>query len=408
MAIEYPVKIKFDYDNSELSKVQDKVNASPKGKKEKPGTATKKSEILLGGILGKIGIIAAILASLQNILQPILDVISYFVFLGFINLYTVAKDTLDWIKNLMAAMGLIGKEEEPVKPGEEALVAGQKSGIATTDKEPGNIFETLIGWGELAGAWLWENVILGGWQGLINVGQWIWENIIIPGWAHLMYVGDWIWKNIIIAGWEGLIDVGDWIWKNIIIAGWEGLIDVGDWIWENIIIPGWAHLMYVGQWIWTNIVIPGWNIVKNFGIWIWRRIVKPGWDYLKNIGKWIWNTIIEPAWSFLKDVGSRIYNEYIKPAFEYVKNTIKSAIDIVLTYISTLTGGLIGGRQFGGVIPETGPYLLHAGEQVSRGNTTNVSNAPNITINVEGGNDSGIVEEIATRLNEELYAYSRW
>jgi len=65
---------------------------------------------------------------------------------------------------------------------------------------------------------------------------------------------------------------------------------------------------------------------------------------------------------------------------------------------------VLGSFQTGGIIPETGPYLLHKGEEVVRRsevgtNTTNFS--PSITVNVNGGGKvSG--DDIARRVSEQL------
>lgn len=71
----------------------------------------------------------------------------------------------------------------------------------------------------------------------------------------------------------------------------------------------------------------------------------------------------------------------------------------------TVGGGLLGSFQSGGVVPETGPYLLHKGETVVP-NNNNVSN--NVNVNVsgnQGSNPQAIARAVSNELNKQLRKY---
>ncbi len=99
----------------------------------------------------------------------------------------------------------------------------------------------------------------------------------------------------------------------------------------------------------------------------------------------------------------------------YVKRTIKEFGKIPRNITTTHTiernyvggggGGLLGSFQSGGVVPETGPYLLHKGETVVPNDVTN-----NVSVNVSGGGGNGaspqaIAKTVSDELNKQLRKY---
>ena len=61
----------------------------------------------------------------------------------------------------------------------------------------------------------------------------------------------------------------------------------------------------------------------------------------------------------------------------------------------------LGFKQFGGFIPFTGPYMLHAGEKVVPSGQSN--NFGGITVNIMGGGTSSAMgEEIARQIKRYL------
>jgi len=67
-------------------------------------------------------------------------------------------------------------------------------------------------------------------------------------------------------------------------------------------------------------------------------------------------------------------------------------------------------KAFGGIIPEDGLYQMHAGENVSRGNTVGSSGGQtnNITVNVNGNADNSTIDKISQAISLEMRGYSRW
>jgi hypothetical protein len=354
MVVEYPVKIKFNYDESDLKKVKEDLEVD-KGNGKKGG-GNSKTTGLLTGMLGKLGVIAAVLAALNNLIKPLLDAIQYLVFFAFALLLAGIKKIIDGVKSVFS-------------------------------KE------------------FWKAI----WEGIKERAIGLWE-AIKEAFEPIKNAGIWIWNNIIKPAWEFLKDVGLWIWEFILLPAWEFLKDVGIWIWEQIIKPAWEFLLDVGKWIWEQIIKPAWAFIKNVGKWIWQQIIKPAFNFLKEVGKWIWEQIILPAFSFLSDVGMKIWNNIIKPAFSFLKDMGKWIWDIIKSSLGGLFGRGKGNRAFGGTVGETGLYKLHAGETVSRGNTTSVSNAPNITVNIAGGSavSDEMIDQLVSRLTTELNAYTKW
>ena len=334
--VEFPVNVKFKIDKGELNKAKSEINAGTGGK---GGTSGKKSEGLLGGILGKLGIITGILAALNDLIGPLLQLIQLLVFVGLTQL----------IKGIMD----LGTLLQSLFDNTVGLIIDLAKGA----------FDFVINW------------IKDGWEIMKGIGQWIWEKIIKPSW-------------------EFLKDVGKWLWDNVILPSWEFLKDVGQWIWEKILEPAWNFLKDVGKWIWEKIIKPSWEFLKDVGQWIWEKIIKPSWEFLKDAGQWIWEQIIKPAFNFLKDIGQWIW-------------------DLIKSFVSKFFGGgdtANGGRAFGGVVSEDGLYKLHAGETVSRGNTTTINKSPSINIAVNGndGVNDNLVNEIAVRMSRELNTFSRF
>jgi len=84
MTIEYPVKIKFNYDDSELGKIKNKVNTNVSGSAGGKQTTSKKggSGLLstMGKVTGLLGGIAAIMKVLEGPIQVIVQILQILVF----------------------------------------------------------------------------------------------------------------------------------------------------------------------------------------------------------------------------------------------------------------------------------------------------------------------------------------
>lgn len=352
MSITYPVKIKFTYDKSDLKKAEKDI--SPKGEKEKG-----KGGGGIGELLSKLGVIAALVAGLDQILQPILNILQILVFVAVAKLINRVVEIIDAFKALFQG-DIVGFLKKLI--GEDTF----------------KWFQTL-----------WYNI-----QDFATrikpFAEMIWNNYIKPGWEIIKNVGTWLWETIIKPSWNFLLGVGSFIW-DLIVSGFEIIVNFGIWIWEQIVKPSWEYLKKVGVWIWEKIIQPSFNFLKDAGLWIWEKVIEPAFNFLKDVGSWLWDQIIKPAFSFLMNIGDWIW--------DLIKNSVGSIFG----------GKEEGSRAFGGSIPKTGLYKLHAGETVSRGNSTTVNNTPNITINVQGGSVSDeIIDEIARKLTGTLNTYMRW
>ena len=143
MAIEFPVKIKFTKDASELNKIKKEVNvgdASGNG-----GPTGKKVASNTSQILGKLGVIAAILTALKSVLEPILQVIQILVFVAVIFLIKLIQKIIEGVK-----------------------------AVFSPDFWKG-IFEIL----QQGVINLWE-AIKSAFEPIANAGVWVWNNIIGP------------------------------------------------------------------------------------------------------------------------------------------------------------------------------------------------------------------------------------
>ena len=164
--------------------------------------------------------------------------------------------------------------------------------------------------------------------------------------------------------------VGQWLWDNIIIPGFNILLGIGKWLWDNIIVAGFNVLLSVGKWLWDNIITPGWNFLSNVGSLIWNQILKPAWSWFYGVGDKIWSIIssgFNSLVSAIQDVVNRIKNALISLTqpignfFGSVGNAIGNVIK-VHDFIKTPSGviqtdpndfligtknpkGLIGGSQ---------------------------------------------------------------
>ncbi|MGB2579685.1 hypothetical protein AAIR98_001604 [Elusimicrobium simillimum] len=68
--------------------------------------------------------------------------------------------------------------------------------------------------------------------------------------------------------------------------------------------------------------------------------------------------------SLTKNVFGNILQNYTSMIAQMLSNSVISGVTGLLGGGGGLLGGLLGSRETGGPIPQTGPYLLHAGEYV--------------------------------------------
>jgi len=88
-------------------------------------------------------------------------------------------------------------------------------------------------------------------------------------------------------------------------------------------------------------------------------------------------------------------SEKIQALLDLMQKLIDKARNSIIGRALGKIGGVLGSRQSGGIVPFTGPYLLHAGEEVGRSFTF----APIITVNATG-NSLDIANRIKMELNQ--------
>ena len=162
------------------------------------------------------------------------------------------------------------------------------------------------------------------------------------------------WQN----NWFGIRDIVKNVVTNV-IKGIKGLI--------NIITEFVAN---VAKGFWNAV-----NIVKDFAM----NVIK-GFNNLKNTIFNIARNIVEGVINFFSTLPKRIWD--IITSIPVLGDMIKGAAGVVSGVaggVASFLGGILGFRQYGGFIPRTGLYMLHAGETVNTPGT-GMTFAPNITI----------------------------
>ena len=102
----------------------------------------------------------------------------------------------------------------------------------------------------------------------------------------------WLWQNVIIPAWNGIVIAAQWAWANILQPIFNAIVDVIQnflapifiWLWQTIITPVWNGIVAVIQWAWTTILQPLFQ-----GIWAFIT------DILAPVFTWLWNEIIVPV-----------------------------------------------------------------------------------------------------------------
>lgn len=145
-----------------------------------------------------------------------------------------------------------------------------------------------------------------------------------------------------------------------------------------------------------------WNVIKSvFGIFVWLydkligHSIIP--DLINGIISWFFKLPSKIIGAF-KNLATRIADTFRKILPNWMVNLLKKGINVA-SGIGGFVGGVLGSFQTGGVVPQTGPYLLHKGETVV---PTRQGNSPiNITVNANVASDIDI-RELAKKLNRYI------
>lgn len=251
--------------------------------------------------------------------------------------------------------------------------------------------DTIIGVIEAVSEWITDNSKLAGW--IIIFGVIIGGLLFLLGFFVLAMFGlagalafvigffsilSGVWIPLLATALGFLIF---WIFKN-----WR---KVWDWVAQK--------LKAVWDWIVTKVWQP---IAGFFDKWVVQPL-KAAWDWIveniwKPVKEWFTKWIIDPiknAWQGLID--------FILNLWESIKNIWKGFIE-GLKELGSKFLEFLGFKQFGGFVPFTGPYMLHAGERVVPAGTSNNFGGITINISTTGGVDGSAV---AQQIMNEIRRY---
>lgn len=212
--------------------------------------------------------------------------------------------------------------------------------------------------------------------------------LIVKYWDQIkaFYIRTWEFlKNAFISIWNSLIAFYQGIWNQFTNFATNGMNTL-----KNILDVGWAYIQ--------QSIANRWNNIKEFFTSTWESITE----------------IFDQSVDFITTLPSRILE-----AFTGLGNRIKEAItDILPEWMIDLFrrgirlirsggdvfGDILGSFQTGGMVPETGAYILHRGEEVVPRNEVGSSNtfSPSIVVNVSGGASSVDANNVARIISEQL------
>ena len=118
------------------------------------------------------------------------------------------------------------------------------------------------------------------------------------------------------------------------------------------------------------------------------------------------------VWAPIRDIFNLLVIKPVKALWQelvdFIKNLWDSIKDIFFKVVSKIpiVGGVIGSKQSGGYIPQTGLYKLHAGENVIPASQSFTS-SPTINVYTTGGVDSFSLNQIQDIIARELASISR-
>lgn len=444
MAIEYPVKIKFNYDSSQIKKVQKDVNAQV-GKADKESSRRKSrgagtragilggvgaGEIMgdskggggkggkggglktLGKIAGTLGIIAGLMKVFQPFIELIFNLLQYYAFKMIDTFKFLSGKGRKEYENLPE--GMQKKNLDPkvnfAKEIADRIIGAFKGDDKNKDKglnkdaipkHPTELARILgIGGDYNAG----DNQNKDKEKDRINKDYFDTR-------SKLDKIGDYnkgpevekkgIFKRVADSFME--------FFKNM----FKGIDKINVWLWEEVFKPAFKGIMGAGEKIWKDIIKPSLEGVGELGKKIWNKVVD-AFEGLKGIGEAIWGWIksLIPGKS---DSGGG--SDFSKKDISNNPNDSsgtgglnEDALD-TRTPLEKIKDAATPGFAFGGKATSDGLYKLHAGEQVSRGNTTNSGQMdPTININIIGSSsvDDDTINEISQRITDELRSFERF
>ncbi|RRQ89703.1 hypothetical protein [Streptomyces griseofuscus] len=155
-----------------------------------------------------------------------------------------------------------------------------------------------------------------------------------------LFVWDHGLKPLFNGLWTAIKVIGNvlvWLWKNVFVPAWNGIVLVMKIAIAIIAVVLIAPLVIafrligkVASWLWTNVIKPTWNLIAQLAKWLWEKYLKPFfkniWDAIKWVGdkfKWLYDHGVKPIFDWIADKAKWLYNKGIKPAFQHIWDAIK-------------------------------------------------------------------------------------
>lgn len=192
-----------------------------------------------------------------------------------------------------------------------------------------------------------RNVVDAAWAGIKAASSAAWNGVIKPTFeaisgfitGTLIPAFEWLWHNVIVPAWNGIV--------TAIQVAW-GIIKA---IWEGGVIPALRVLGAVFEWLYTNAVHPAWTAIHAAIQIAWgliQIIFKAIEFYYTNIlgpvFEWLYTNVVKPVWDKISEVISIAWNTIIKPILDvlgdYIKTTVAPAFSAGISLIETAWNGL--------------------------------------------------------------------
>ncbi|MUN54783.1 tape measure protein [Kocuria koreensis] len=241
--------------------------------------------------------------------------------------------------------------------------------------------------------WLWQNVIVPAWNGIVTAAQWAWDSILKPiftaiAWMITDFVGPvftWLWQSIIVPAWNAIVQIAQWAWENVLKPIFTDISNfvrdvvgpVFSWLWENAIKPAWDAISTAISWAWENIIKPVFgfiveilqNVVGPVFQWLLDFVVVPvfqgiglvilaAWEIIKGVFTvlgwiiqnvlgpvfvWLWQSVIVPAWNGIAAVITWAWNSIIKPAWDAINWFINAILVPVFNWLRGVVSAVWNG-----------------------------------------------------------------
>lgn len=257
---------------------------------------------------------------------------------------------------------------------------------------------------------------------VVQAAEW-WAGKVVQGaewWTGKIVEGATYWSGQIVQAaqyWSGQAVQGAQWFSGEVVKGaqWFSGETVKGAIWfageiEKGAIWAWQKLTEGGQAVWDKLTLGGqeiWNKVTGGGQELWNKITSGGqqvWDKLSSAGQRVWDKLSEAGtnfWDTIVGAGNKML-EIISGLFKTVTTLVIPFANISIT-AATVTGLSTKApeMQGGGYIPETGAYMLHAGERVipqgEAGGASYTFNISNPIIRSEAD-----IESLARRISDMM------